>query len=414
MQLVVALAVASVGLGCSEAPQKCAAGACPAGYSCAPATGKCALQSAGAASHVGLFGRFATVARKGDAPIAIGFSAERQSLAVVTGDVVSFLAGPAAVPGEAPAGQNCAAVRNATGQLSVAWVRPGDNTVWVATATGNQWTVAQVDPAVAGKAAPPIATVEQNGKLIVAVRDATLQSLRLLSPLATKGWSALDVPMPSGPSKNHGPSLDFGKSFSMVALPAGVAIAGYDATYGDLVLAVWGGEEWSLTRVAGFDAATGLDTGDMGAPSALALAPNGTLVVAYRDRSRDTVMLARATKGVLATEVVTSGAVPGPLGTERRDLVGAGLALALREDGRAAVAWFNGTSWRVELALQRTGGGFAKATLPGLLAPSLQLWPALTTDGDGALWLSWVENQAGRVPAASRLVHQAIAHGDWR
>ena len=401
-------------LACSDPPQKCAAGACPAGYTCVAETGHCELQAAGAASHVGLFGRFATVARKKAAPVAVGFSAERQSLAVVTDDGVAFLAGPAATPGEPAAGQACAAVHTADGQLAIAWLRPSDHSVWLASGTGSKWSIAQVDPVLAGKAAPPIALVQVAGRPVIAVRDADKQSLRLLSPLAPKGWAATEVPMPPGPTKTQPPCSDFGQAFSMVALPAGVAIAGYDATYGDLVLAVQTSDDWSLSRVAGTDPVTGIDNGDMGAASALALAPNGTLVVAWRDRSRDAVMLARATNGVLVAETVATGNFAGPAGTVQRALVGASLTLALQQDGRAAVGWFNGTTWRVELALQRASGGFTKAALPALTATqTLQLWPALADDGAGGLWLSWVESQAGRVPASSRLVHDLIAPGVW-
>jgi hypothetical protein len=405
--------IAGLSPACARDEQTCAAGACPIGYQCVDSTGLCELQTSGPALQTSLFGGIAAVGRGNIAPVVVGFAKDRQSLAVIDGNEVSFLAGPAASQNQQPAGQTSAAVRSENGDLHVAWIRDADRTLWYGRGRAGSWQVQQVEAAAAGTVVRPLSIAWWEGQPAVAWRAGDAAAVRVAKRGLNGEWKAQTLPSPPPPRKGAVPSSDIGRSLALAAPAAGLTVAAYDATHGDVLLSIDTGEGWSTARLAGTDPLSGADTGDVGLPVAMAVGPDGELVVAYRDASRSAVMLARAAKGVVSHELVASGAVPGPAGTEQRDWIGASLSVAVRSDGSAAVAWFNGSRWSAELALQRAAGGFARVSPPAqLLGKSRQLWPAVS--GDSAIWLSWVAVDATRGPTGSRVVQWPLPPEVWK
>lgn len=409
----VLLLLMAAGLSCSKADIECADGACPVGYRCAPASGLCEIESNGPALQTSLFGAIAAIDRAGSPPVVIGFAKDRQSLAVIDGDAVNFLAGPAASSSQQPSGEACAAVRSEDGDVHIAWVKDADRTLWHAHGRGGTWQVDQISEAKAGTVARPIAMGWWQGQPVIAWRAGDAAAVRVGRRQATGAWTIQALPPPPPPRKGAAPTADMGRSLALATPSAGLTIATYDATHGDVLLSVDSGDGWATARLAGSDPTTGADTGDMGHPLALAVGPDGDLVLAYRNASRSAVMLARAAKGVVSHQLVASGNVPGPAGTEQRDWIGSNLSLAVRSDGNAAVAWSNGSRWSVELALEKPAGGFARISPPAhLLGKGKQLWPALS--GGAAIWLSWVAVDASRGPAGSRVMQWAVPAEAWK
>ena len=409
---VVTTAIACLGWGCGQTNPGCEVGACPVGYACDQATGLCRLGDHSNSAQPRLFGRFALVARPSGGLLIAGYSPERQSLAAFDGKSAAFLAGPAAHAGEQPAGQNVAAAQDSNGVAYIAWIRPSDHVAFLATGSGTQWQSAQIDKL--GAVTSPLAIALVDGQPTVALRTIGASGIVVAQQQSSGQWSVTPVPMPAGPRKGLAASTDFGRSLAMVAMPSGLAISAYDATHGDLVLAVRTAGEWDSLRIAGVDPVTGVDTGDAGDPCALALAPDGALLVAYRDRTLGQIRLARVAGSAVVSRTVVNGALPGPAGTVTPQWVGTELALGVRADGRAAVAWFNGSTWRANVALQRLNGSFDPATtaLAGN-AGNLQLWPNLTVASDGAIRWAWIEVGRGRLPSAAHLTTAQLAPGSW-
>lgn len=397
---------------CGEKSPTCEAGACPVGFACLPATGACQLGDSAAAQQARFFGRFALVLRE-NTPWVIGYVPDRQSVAAFDGKHLSYLGGPAAEPGAPPAGKMVAAVQTESGQLLAAWVRPADHTVWLASEKGGGWQAAAIDKNQTGAVADPIALGAVGDRAVLAMRQTATAALAVAEQQANGAWTVAAVPMPAAPRAGLPASSDVGRSLAMLALPNGPAISAYDATYGDLILAVRSADQWSSIRLAGWDSKTSQDDGDAGDPSALALAPDGALLVAYRDAKRGEIRLARVAGGSVTVQTVQTGLTPGPAGTQTLDLLGTALAMGVRPDGRIGMAWFNGSAWRASLLLQRANGTFATAPATATAAATLNLFPSLAIGADGAAWFAYIDVGHGRAPSAGRLAVQSVAAGAW-
>lgn len=405
---IAALWAGWLAVACNSPPPLCVTGACPAGLSCDTATGECRPSAQTAPRAVPLLGAISAPPGASGAPVVVGFAPDRQSLVAVNGQELSYLAGPAAQGDEQPAGQQSAAARSLDGRLCVAWIRPSDHTLWFAEQKSKGWQREQVATAASG----PVALTRHQETLTIAYRRADMASLKVALREAPGTWSVQDVPMPTPPANSQKVTADLGKSIAIVSGPSGLALSAYDATYGDLVLAVRAGNSWSVSRIAGADPATGAEIGDVGDPSALAVGPDGGLVLAYRDNTAGQLVLSRSAGGKMTRQVVTDGSVAGPAGTKTQDLVGTAISLAVRDDGRAVIAWFNGTKWRVEYAIQKQSGAFDLSTLPAPASARPQAWPSLSLNLDGSVWLSWVALDPLRGPAASQVSQLKILSGE--
>ncbi len=405
----------AVAVGCSQPATVCEVGACPVGYVCDPQTGQCKPTDAVVGATPRFFGRFALVAPSPGRALAVGYWPERQSLATFDGKATSFVAGPAAKAADPPMGRDVAAAVGADGSVHLAWIRPGDDALQLARSTASGWQPVALDTKVVGAVAAPIALATGEDRPIVAVRRASTGLPIVVERDSEGAWHVDPLPVPAGPRKGSAPPTQFGRSLSLVALSGGVALALYDATYGDLVLAVRNAGTWGTQRIAGVDVATGQDDGDAGDPSAVALASDGALVVAWRDASRGELRLARVAGAKVQAQTVVASLAAGPAGTTVAQWAGTALAMALRPDGRAAVAWFNGSTWRSSVLLQRQTGTFAPPVQSLALdaGHNLQLWPTLAVDPDGGAHLAWIEVGRGRALSSARLMTASVGPGAW-
>jgi hypothetical protein len=380
----------------------CGPGACPTGTVCQLSTGVCT------ASHVqvpvvpGLFGHLALL-RLPDGKLGVaGHAPSLQSLTLLTGrdDAwhASFVAGPAAIAEDPPVDTAFAAVADAEGHIHVAWVR-ADASLGYATGGPNGWQRDAQPLAQAGQASHDVAIGLWQGSPVVAWRSLDPPGLHF-ARRQEGAWTTETVPPPVLPGQPTA-TVDEGHGLSLAMLSSGPALVSYEAVGGDLVLAVHNGTAWNVARIAGRDAMTGADTGDMGLPAALTVGPAGELAVAYRDRTSGRVLLARSKAGVLTQQVVAGGPVLDPLtGTQHVELMGTALAVALRPSGRAVVAIQDASHVRIDVAIQSSSGTFTRMTLPG---DAPQAWPALQTLADGSIVIAWVDLQPAQGPGAGRL-----------
>lgn len=398
---------------CSREVANCQTGLCPVGYACNPGSGQCEVLPAATPANSGLLGRIAPVRLAGGQVGVAAFSSERKSLLWLTeidgGWQPTYLAGPAAGAQEAPSGQNVAATVDSDGLAHVAWRRAGDGTLWYGHQSAAGWQREQVTVADAGTVGPALALGLWQGQPLVAWRDQALQNVRVAHRTGD-GWQVETLPPPAPlPGDSTSATSDVGRSLAMVVLPGGPAIAAYEATRGDLVLGVRGAETWSVARVAGVDPKTGADQGDIGSPVAAALGPGAELVLAYRDRSRDRVLVTRAKSGVISHQTVMDGArVDAVHQTQRSDLLGSVVSVAVLPTGMAVVAAQDASGMRVRVAAEEPSGAFVQYTVPG----TLQAWPALVTAADGSVQCLWLDLDNPTRPGFGRLQHWTVPRGE--
>jgi hypothetical protein len=319
----------------------------------------------------------------------------------------SFLAGPAASAQEPPAGHASAAVADADGVVHIAWRRAGDSTLWYAVQGANGWQREQIPVATPGTVGAALAIGLWQGHPVVAWRALDIQNVRVARKL-TEGWTVEALPAPAGLPGDATATVDLGRALALVVTPNGPALAAYEATRGDLVLATRPADVWKVTRLAGVDAKTGLDTGDFGMPVAAALGPAGDLVLTYRDRLNDRVYLARAKSGVFTQEVVMDGQRQDPVHkTARSDLLGTVLSVVVLPTGLAVVAAQDASTMRIRVAVERPSGGFVSYDVPG----TLQAWPSLVSQPDATAACLWLDLANPERPGSGRLQRWDVPGG---
>ena len=395
--------------GCGRAIEHCEDGLCPTATTCNPTTGLCDKNAASSSGSLGLFGRIQWLRMADGQTALVGYSAQRKSLVFVLhpdGEAqVSFIAGPAAAPDEPAAGESSAAVVAADGQVHVAWFRQTDATLWYAAGGATQWSRQQI--AVDGEIGRDVAIGLFQGAPVVAYHSEKTHTIHVAQRGATSEWQIEQVPAPA-PVAGLTVAADVGRSLSMAIGPSGPAISAYDASAGDLILAARSGGVWSVVRLAGTDAASGVDTGDVGDPSALAVGPTGELAVAYRNRSSGQVQLVRSKAGEISTQVVLSGEhTDDSSQLSRVDVVGSALDIAVLADGGVAVAMQNGSTMRVIVAVDKATGGFKRIDVPG----DAHAWPRLLRQTDGGLAVGYIALSGQGGPSTGRFDHWNLPGG---
>ena len=404
------LAIASV-YGCSKDVLNCETGLCPSGFACNPGSGQCEALATTVTSTSGLLGRLSAV-RMADGQLGVAaFNSERKSLMWMResqGDwQPSFLAGPAATAQEAPAGHTSAAVADGDGGVHLAWRRAGDSTLWYAVQGPNGWQREEVPVAGPGTVGAALAIGIWQGHPVLAWRALDIQNVRVARKMS-EGWTLETLPQPTALPGDPTAAVDLGRSLALVVTPSGPAIAAYEANRGDLVLATRAADAWNVTRLAGLDPKTGADQGDLGMPVAAALGPAGDLVLAYRDRVHDRVLLARAKSGVFAQELVMDGQREDPVHkTTRSDLLGSVLSVVVLPTGLAVVAAQDASTMRVRVAAERPAGGFVSYDVPG----TLQAWPTLVTQPDATAACLWLDLANAARPGSGRLQRWNVPRG---
>ena len=410
--LIVSLATSA----CRPESSLCEKGLCPVGTRCNAtsgqcdpcnaATGICGPGESSALGPVGAFGH-ATLLRLGGGGLgAVVYDAGHKSLVLLesgdTGWTPTFIAGPSAAADEPAAGQSSAATVGADGRIHVVWLRQADATLWYGVGSSGGWHREQIMLAAAGSVGRPMAIGLWLDVPTIAYRDNDIHGIRLARRDAAGSWKSEVVPAPAPRSGQSSTQTDLGRSLAMAIMPAGPAITAYDATGGDLVLAVRSAGGWDVARIAGSDPATGADTGDMGDPSAVALGPAGELAVAYRNRSSGQVLVARSKSGVISHQVVASAARSDKAsGAQRIDLLGTALAILVQPSGRAVVAMQDASRIKVRIAVESPGGTFATVQDNGLAHP--REWPSLLARADGSVVAAAVRLDPSRGPAGGTL-----------
>ncbi|MCB9746466.1 MAG: hypothetical protein H6740_28070 [Alphaproteobacteria bacterium] len=108
------------------------------------------------------------------------------------------------------------------------------------------------------------------------------------------GCREKDVTADSGPVEIPEITNDVGQYLSMDAFSDGtVAISYYDRTKGGLAFATWNGERWIEERVDGYAGSDGLDPGDRGKYTSLAIDSGDTAWISYYDATNGNLFYAR-------------------------------------------------------------------------------------------------------------------------
>ena len=147
---------------------------------------------------------------------------------------------------------------------------------------------------------------------------------------------------------------DYGSWLSMDTAPDGsLAVAYYDRSKGGLGFATGqpqasGEVHWTHEEVDGYTDDQGMDTGDRGMFASMKVTPTGDVWVAYHDASAGTLRVAHRTFGpTWTTEVADAGSGMAPV-------AGMWASLALDPDGNPVVAHFE--SGKKELRITKRDG----------------------------------------------------------
>ena len=145
-------------------------------------------------------------------------------------------------------------------------------------------------------------------------------------------------------------------------------------------------------------------------PCAMTRGLGGELVVAYRDATANSVVLARSTGGHTKFTTVTDGRYQiDSLGVSRSRLVGTDLSVALLASGRIAVAFQDASRMRIGLARETNSGSFTLAMAPASDRP--QLAPRLIPRVDGSAAVSWIELNLAASPPAGAITTWFVGGG---
>lgn len=375
-------------LACSESV-RCEAGLCPIGMVCDGDTGRCVDAPAAADATPRLSGRYALLGLGADRHAIVGYSPARRSVAYIehAGDEVSvsFVAGEATDDG-LPAGDVVDAVADEAGVVHVAWVRRSDGSLWYGRREGGTWLRERVTAIAPHRPGDRLALALWNGVPTVAFDEIGTGRLFSTARANDGTWTAEEVPLPPDVD---GKVARVGGTLVASAQAGSLTLAFYEPGGGDLVIATRTAA-WVASRLVGRAADGTTDAGDAGRPCALARDTKGGLVVAYRDRSANSVRLLRSAAGAAADSLVDDGAYTDALtGVVRRDLVGTALDVVRMAGGGLAVAWQDASLARLRLAVEASNGQLQEVDLPATNRP--QLRPRLLAQADGSLLLAWLE-----------------------
>ncbi|MBP46443.1 MAG: hypothetical protein CMH53_00700 [Myxococcales bacterium] len=379
--LVLVLMVLS---GCSQ-NSKCEIGLCPIGTECDSGSGKCVEITAKAPNAPKLRGAYAVVALPGLSRAFLGYASAEQSLVWIEQQgakiKTQFIAGPAAGDGPGPQGQVCAAVAAANGDVHIVWISDKEQTLWYGLRTQGRWKRTRIDAVPPKRAARHVAITLFQGAPLIAFEDEINGGVSVVTRDDKGVFSVETVPLPTGAN------VVLQGDLSLVGGLSGVTLGMYDAIEGDLLLASRSSTGWKTARFAGNEPNMGSDAG---LPVVLGRDLAGGLLVAWRDRTRNEVMLARSVGGKVQKSVITDGlyAVENRQ-ISRRKIVGTALAIAVLPNGRSVVAVQDASQARIVVATEQANGQFKAAIMP--TSDRAQFRPKLIGQVDGTVLVSWLE-----------------------
>ncbi len=369
--LIALLAVAS---GCSDAPvELCGAGLCPKGTACVASTGEC-VPVPGSEVLVGDTGIYLSSALSRDGALLVAsYDTSFRALVLreqrADGEVLVTRVDGGADSDDV--GAHAALALDKDDQPHIAYYDRTHKRLKVASRSAGVWSVAEADGADdVGRWASIV--VDDNANVHVAYRDETNRRLRVLS-MASAGCRpeglAGDEHRPL--DLTHEAMAEAGMASTDFGEFTGIAISGdhklvfsfYDAERGNLVLGRCDNSQFDLQILDGEDPETGLDTGDVGLWSSLAVDVNGDVGVAYFDRTRGVLKYAGSEQGIIEIETVDdgSGCDGGGFGA---GYVGQQASLAMftknvLEPGRPRIAYMDATRQAVLLARRSEHGAWS-------------------------------------------------------
>lgn len=383
--------------GCAEKEPEsvCGAGICPNGTVCDPSSGQCELQ-APPASVSGAMGRWLSAETDSSGRLLVAAFDQDFGALVVSSWALDGSVDHLRVDGgpgqDAVVGAYTSLALGPDGEPSVAYYDETHRRLKLASRHAGAWSVEVADPGAGdvdvGKWVS--LAVDGAGGKHLAYRQDTTRRLRLLSlgPGGCRPQNAEDGPhveITADMMATKGTaSSDFGKYASIGITGDGALVTSfYDATRGNLVLAICKGSAVDLQVLDGENVETGQDTGDVGLWSSLAIDAEGAASVAYFDRSRGQLKLARSSQGEITIEVVDRGVRED--GTTAH-LVGQRARLGLH--GKLArIAYVDATARSVRLVRRSSFGTWAGetvvasgGTIPGLSGVGLGLDLAVDED----------------------------------
>ncbi|GEM_PF-3257829 len=378
---------------CGES-EKCEEGLCPVGTTCDEKTGECVDDAGLKPTETSIFGAFSAVAMPGLTQGFVGWVPERESLAYIEHDGAArrtvYIAGPAVDPKLPASGRISAAHAQANGRVHVAYLTDTGE-LWYATRSDGTWSRERVVTVSAGVAGESLSVAVWEGEPVIAFDDAHSGRLGFVRR-GEKGWANEWIVPPSG--HIDASFADLGGRIAISTFQTSIAVAAYESVGRDLVVATRNAGSWQATVVAGQDPSTGKQTSDVGLPCALARGLGGQLVVAFRDATHNTVVVARSKSGPTTFTTVTDGRhVVSSLGVTRHRLVGTAVSLAMLADGRLAVAFQDASRMRVGFARESADGNFDVGFAPYNNRP--QVGPRVVAKLDGGAFVSWLELRAG-------------------
>lgn len=388
-------------LGCSS-PTLCEPGLCPAGSACDETTGRCAMKAVVATTVPRVFGRFSALALPGLQRAYIGFVPDRDSLACIethaTGTQTTYVAGPARDPAQIAAGHDSAAIADAAGGIHVAYTDAA-GAVWYAHRAAAAWQREPVTSAAAGAGHHLAIALWQQAPVIVFDRP---QAGDLAFAWRAAAWTIETV---APPIESDGKAGHLTGRLAVSTFGPSVAIAAHDPDRRALVIANRSSGQWSAARLASSAAggpADGILEPEIGTACAMTRGLAGELIVAYRDATRNHVVLARSDAGATVHRILADGRYHDDLhAVERTRLVGTDLALAVLPGGRLAVALQDGSRLRVQVARETASGGFDVVDVPYAGRP--QLAPRVVTQVDGSAAVSWLDMEPTAGPLGGRI-----------
>ena len=374
---------------------------------CNAQTGRCEALERGEAATARVFGSFSVVGA-GAVPAFVAWVPSQQSLAHIEsgkgGPRTTWIAGPARSGESVPAGRISVAAAGSGGSLHVAFLRD-DGSLWYAVRTGGQWLREEVVPADKSPVGDSLAIAPWGDGAAIAFDHREDGRLGVVHK-GSSGWITEWVTPPS-----LGDLVpDLGGKLALSAFGAKLAVAAHDRVGLDLWVATRNAGQWLPGIVAGREPSSGVDDGDAGLPCAMTRGIGGELVVAYRDATRNRVMVARSEGGHTKFQVVVDGKHTVPeLGVVRSHLVGVDLDLVTLATGRLALGYQDGSRLRVGVAVEDVSGNFHASLAPHVGLP--QLTPRVAPRVDGGVDLSWVQLATAEATPAGAITTWSTANG---
>lgn len=235
-------------------------------------------------------------------------------------------------------------------------------------------------------------TVTASGSTLHAAwHDETRGALRY-GRLSGGTWEVVAVPGPtdapcvaaSCPTK----SPDLGR-FASIGLAGGApVIAHYDGGRGDLLLSRLGLTGWTTARIDGLDPTTGADVADVGRFASLAVAPDGTVSIAYYDATNRALRYTFSESGAQKVLIVDDGLHEDPdSGVVRRNIVGQHARLTVSAAGVPSIWYLDATEMFIKHAVRGEGGAWSSVVAADQKRGGP--WIAVSTLPDGRAAVAW-------------------------